>query len=278
MSAIIDEEPTITEESKERTIAQRPDTAHQLLVSGKLVTHNPKAGLNPLVDVAACLFSLMGKLKQLKSYRHLGALHNELIQEINTFQTAAKAHGYSSEYIVFSRYALCTSLDDIISNTPWGAKGQWQEHSLLNTFNHGSNNQDPITQERFFVILDRLIKDPALYIDLMEFMYICLSLGFKGQYRSTEYNKTQLEQITHSLYKHIRAFRGEFSKTLSPFPLKPFTPAPSVKTRKKMPLWFIALITLSLLVTLFFIVRQQIDATSFQAYQDLTRTGKSIPL
>jgi type VI secretion system protein ImpK len=253
------------------TIAALPaktDAATQLLLSGKFVTHAAKAGLNPLVDASAYLFSIMGKLKQMKSYRHLTKLRKELIREINAFQDVAKSQGYSSEYILVTRYALCATLDDIITNTPWGAQGQWDHHTLQAAF-----NQESINQERFFVILERLVKDPNLYIDIMEFMYICLSLGFKGHYRSSEFNNNQLEQITNALYKRIRAYRGDFSKTLSPFPLKT-TAAHKHVNMKNMPAWLIVLLIASISLTLFAGMRYMLNITSTQAYQDLTRMGK----
>jgi type VI secretion system protein ImpK len=246
------------------------ETANQLLLQSKFLTHNPKSGLNPLVDAAAYLFSVMGKLKLLKSYRHLSKLRKELILEINTFQDAAKAHGYSSEYILVSRYAICATLDDIICNTPWGTQGQWDSQSLLAAF-----NQEAINQERFFVILERLVKDPNLYIDVMEFMYICLSLGFKGHYRTSDYNNNQLEQITNSLYKRIRAHRGDFSKILSPFPPKPTTSTLKPQA-KHMPLWLTVLLAVGVSLALFAGIRYMLNITSNQAYLDLTRMGKTV--
>src|SRR5258708_6591606 len=107
----------------------------QVLLPNKFITHHPKAGINPLVDSAAYLFSAIGKLKQVSSYRHLRNLHQVLVQEINTFQDTSKAHGYSSEYVLVARYALCVTFDDIIANTAWGAQGLWENHSLLATLN-----------------------------------------------------------------------------------------------------------------------------------------------
>lgn len=244
----------------------------QLLLPGKFLTHHPKFGLNPLVDAAAYLFSVIGKLKQLKSYRNLGKLHQELLQEINTFQDTAKSQGYSSEYILVSRYALCATLDDIIVNTPWGSQGQWDNHSLLATL-----NQESIQQDRFFIILDRIIKEPALYIDAMELMYICLNLGFKGSYRATEFSQNQLEQITDALYKRIRAQRGDFSKTLSPFPIKTTSTASAQKAiTKKAPIWLIILVTLCIIMGLFIGLGFLLDMISDQAYQELMHIGKSL--
>lgn len=247
------------------------EAANHLLARSKFTSHHPKAGINPLVDAGAYLFSIVGKLKQIKSYRHLNKLHKELVAEINGFQDTAKSHGYSSEYILVSRYALCATLDDVITNTPWGAQGQWDNYSLLTAF-----NQESAQQERFFIILERLIKDPGLYIDLMEFMYICLSLGFKGSYRSTEYSNNQLEQICNALYKRIRAHHGDFNKTLSPFQIKPNTAATKSQPQKKPAVGFALLTTASIILALFIGLGYLLDTISNQAYQELMHIGKSI--
>jgi type VI secretion system protein ImpK len=242
--------------------------ANPVLPPSKFITHHVKAGVNPLVDAAAYLFSVTGKLKQLKTYRHLSKLNKELVTEINTFQDAAKAQGYSSEYILVSRYALCATLDDIITNTPWGSQGQWDNHSLLAVF-----NQESLNHERFFMILERIMKDSSLYIDLMEFMYICLSLGFKGNYRSTEFSQNQIEQITHSLYRHIRAHHGDFNKSLSPYPFR----APTAKTpTKKAPVLLVLLLTATVILSLFIGLSYMLDAISNQAYKELMHIGKSL--
>lgn len=245
------------------------ETAALLLTRSKFIAHHPKAGINPLVDSAAYLFSIIGRLKQIKSYRYLNKLHQELVSEINTFQDTAKARGYSSEYILVSRYALCATIDDIITNTSWGSQGQWDNYSLLNTFNQESGQQ-----ERFFVILERLIKDPSLYIDLMELMYLCLSLGFKGSYRSTEFSNMQLEQICNALYKRIRAHHGDFNKTLSPFPTKATGMVKSLQ--KKPAIIFPVLITASIILAIFIGLSYLLDTVANQAHQELAHIGKFI--
>ena len=256
-------------ESKEdAAIITSAEAANHLLARSKFIAHHPKAGINPLVDSAAYLFSIIGKLKLIKSYRHLNKLHKELVAEVNAFQDAAKSHGYSSEYMLVSRYALCATLDDVITNTPWGAQGQWDNYSLLVAF-----NQESAAQERFFIILERLIKDPGLYIDLMEFMYLCLSLGFKGSYRSTEFTSNQLEQISNALYKRIRAHHGDFNKTLSPYQVKPTAKLP---IQKKSSVSFALLMTASIILALFIGLGYLLDTISNQAYQELMHIGKSI--
>lgn len=272
------QEPTLYQ----KRVSKTPDVAElaarvtqhassALIIPSQFVTHSPKAGLNPLADTSAYLFSIIGKLKPLKTYRHLNKLHEELVQEINHFQDAAKTLGYSSDYILASRFSLCATLDDIIMNTAWGGQGHWEPFSLLKIF-----HQDAPDPERFFLILDRISKDPAHYIDVMELMYICLSLGFKGPYRTTEFGNHQLEQITHALYKKIRSFRGDFSKTLSPFPIKAHAPSAKPST-KKISLLATTLTTASIIMAIFIGLSYLLDTLSNQTYQELMHIGKSTP-
>lgn len=197
-----------------------PNPTTQLLLSCKPLIHRTESGLNPLVDAAAYLFSIMGKLKYLKSYKNLDQLHTELVEEIKNFQATIEPYHYHKdhldEYLPVSCYALCITLDDIIATTPWGGQGKWDAHRLVMSF-----NQEELSHESFLIILERLVRDPNIYIDMMEFLYICLSLGFKCHYNASEFGHEQLEQITNSLYKRIRTHRGNFNKALSPYSIKP---------------------------------------------------------
>lgn len=268
-------QPPLTNEAEKPPFALTKNTKqpepqhHQHWLHRQCISHSPKVGLNPLVDAAAYLFSIIGKLKHLKSYGNLNQLHRELVTEISTFQDTVKAEGYSSEYLLVSRYTMCATLDDIISNTPWGGQGRWDPYSMLALF-----NQETTQQERFYLILERIIKDPKLYIDLMELMYICLSLGYKGTYSATEFSNNQLEKITHALYKRIRAHNGDYSKTLSPFPIR----APQSKTETAAPkisYGYLLFITASIIMILFIGLGYLLDAISNQAYQELMHIGKS---
>jgi type VI secretion system protein ImpK len=221
----------------------------QLLLSSKLIPHTPDAGLNPLVDFAAYLFSLMGKLKHIKTYRNLSKLRDELIHEIGKFQENANAFFYNTEYVTeyipVACYAICLTIDDIISETPWGNGGRWEKYSLLTAY-----NQDSISRESFFIILERLVSDPEQYIDVMEFMYLCLSFGFKGQTTRAIFNHEQLKHIVNSLYKRIRAYRGDFTKTLSPYSIKPRAAKPE-PTRKKIPVWAVIAASAALILVMY---------------------------
>lgn len=256
------------------TAVSRINPSHSstsLLLPNRVMMHHPKAGLNPLVDAAGYLFSILGKLKRTKSYRQLSKLQVEFVQEVNLFQETAKHHGYNAEYIIVCRYVICAVIDDIIAHTHWGSQGVWANYSLLAAF-----NQDIAHQDKFFSIMERAIKDPSHYIDLMELMYISLSMGYKGQYRATEHSQYQLEQIINNLYKHIRAYRGSFSKTLSPTPLK--TTKSSVKTviQNKTSAWFIFFVTACVVMAIFVSLGYLMDVISNEAYKNISQIQNSV--
>lgn len=240
----------------------------QLLVQHGIINHHPKAGINPIVDAAGYLFSLLGNIKQLFSYKHIGKLQKELLQEVSHFQDAIKTLNYNSEYVLVCRYILCATFDDIISSTNWGRLAGADAFSLLTAL-----QQDPHHHDKFFNILERTLKEPALYIDLMELIYICLSFGYKGQYRATEHHHFQLEQITHQLYKHIRAYRGGFSKSLSPTPLKPGrgSSTQSMPDTHSSPL-FILFVATCIVMIIFISLGYLMDLISNEAYKNISTT------
>jgi type VI secretion system protein ImpK len=185
-------------------------------IAKTLLSHHTTAGLNPIVDAAANLFTMLGQLKKIDHHHNLAKLQQELIKQIQSFQHSAKEQGYSSEQILLGRYALCATYDDVIKNQSWGANGLWDKYSLLDNF-----HPDHALPERFFIILDRLTKDPGLFIDILELMYICLSLGFCGPYRlklanNEEQPHKKLLAIMTKAYQVIRVYRGEFNTLLAP--------------------------------------------------------------
>jgi type IV/VI secretion system ImpK/VasF family protein len=194
----------------------------QFLFSGKMGSHLPESGLNPLVDASAYLFFLIGKIKRVKEHHDLARLHHELITEVREFQERILACHYSdkclSEYIPTATFALCVTLDELISETSWGGEGRWREFSILSAI-----YPEMPSQEGFLLILERLILDPDVYIDVMEFMYICLSFGFKcrSEVSSFALKHDQHVYITNALYKFIQSYRGNATAALSPYPIKP---------------------------------------------------------
>jgi type VI secretion system protein ImpK len=232
--------------------------------SAEAAIHHPKAGLNPLADAASSLFTAIGGLKQIQSCQQWKDLQQELIKTVTTFQETITQLGYQPEYVIVCRYVMCATIDDIINNTNWGNAGQWEPYALIPTL-----NQENTREDKFFTILERAIQEPAHYIDLMELMYLCLSMGYKGQYRVTDQNQYELEHITHALYKHIRAYRGGFSKTLSPTPLKMTRPNAKQAIDNGLSTGLILLISLCVIMVLFITLGYLTETLSNEAFKNI---------
>ncbi|MFK5914340.1 MAG: type IVB secretion system protein IcmH/DotU [Woeseiaceae bacterium] len=168
-------------------------------------------GLNPLVNTASTLIAVFEKTHKSMSHSNVGGLHQRLVNEIKTFETKAKELGIKPEIILSARYVLCTVLDEAVLNTPWGAESAWTQRTLLSLFHNETSGG-----EKFFLILDRMRDMPAENIEILELIYIFISLGYEGKYRVVQRGKEALEQIRDELFRIIRNQRGEYERSLSP--------------------------------------------------------------
>jgi type VI secretion system protein ImpK len=212
----------------------------------------------------------MGQLATTEDFRHLGKLHKELLHEIHAFENTVKVHQYNAEYVQVCIYVICAVFDDLISRTEWG-KDKWETFSLLTEFNLDKNHH-----ERFFSILEHAIQEPEHYIDLMELMYICLSMGYCGQYQNNGQDQAHLEQITNSLYKYIRAYRGNVSKLLSPAPLKPPKMAAPVIPDSDISHWTVILFTACVIMIVFIGLGYLMEMISNEAISKFTDVQKTV--
>ena len=165
-------------------------------------------GLNPFISLAKPIFIHIDRLLHTYDLGDVGNVHVLLIEEIEAFtQNAAKENIDSSEVLV-ARYLLCTFLDELICTTHWGKNNDWARDSLLGHF-----YRETYGGEKFFQLLTKLLASPANNIHLLEFMYVCISLGFEGKYRIQTRGKMELDAIRENLYKQIKTVHGRQSQT-----------------------------------------------------------------
>lgn len=175
-----------------------------------LPPHVQTAGLNPLVGAANPLFARVAPLRAMMAHPDVEALRVQLIQEIRAFESAARRALVEQAQIAAGRYALCTLLDETISSTPWGGGGVWASRSLLVAFHNEASGG-----EKFFLILNRLARDPQPNLPALEFMYLCLALGMEGRYRVIEGGRDQLAVLRERLQQLIAQQHTPVEHTLS---------------------------------------------------------------
>jgi type VI secretion system protein ImpK len=167
-------------------------------------------GANPLLQAATPLLVLAGRLRTALSHPDISGLRRQVLEQIRQFEDGARAGGVPPETVVAARYALCAALDEAVLSTPWGTQSEWAAQTLLVQL-----HREAWGGEKFFDMLERISRDPARHIDLMELQYACIALGFKGKFQVLESGQARLDEIQHELFRSIRAFRGTTESELS---------------------------------------------------------------
>jgi type VI secretion system protein ImpK len=200
--------------------------------------------MSPILRAASPLLALGVRLRNTLSHPDPSRLLAHVAQEIRAFEERASASGMRREDVMIARYCLCTFLDECALSTPWGATSAWSQQSLLSTF-HG----ETWGGEKFFSVLERMLREPAGHVDLIELLAVILSLGFQGQYRIAERGQAKLADVQAQAIRTVRAQRGEFERDLSPH-WRGATDI-GVPLARYLPVWVCAAAAASLLLALY---------------------------
>ncbi|MCB5205269.1 type IVB secretion system protein IcmH/DotU [Neorhizobium sp. T786] len=178
-----------------RAIRARTDQAFSFAMRG--------GALNSLVDSTAELLALVLRVSDLGQYDDVDELHKRCRHEIEAVELETHRLGYDRVTVLALRYCLCSVIDEAVMNSPWGQVSSWSERSLLALF-----HDETWGGEKFFVILERLMMEPSRYLQIIEFLYLCLCLGYEGRYRPVHNGRAQLEALIKEVHDVIRKERG----------------------------------------------------------------------
>ena len=169
-----------------------------------------KTGEFPSYMYGTSLHSLLGRLRETPSHPDPAALKSSIIEKFRIFERRAEDLGVDKETIFWTRYILCTTIDETVLTTPWGNQSLWRDQSLL-----VSLHNEAWGGEKFFQLLQKLLQNPTKNIELLEVMYICLSFGFEGRFRPLPDGYAQLQTLRDNLYRTIRNHHEEYERDLS---------------------------------------------------------------
>lgn len=208
---------------------------------------------NPILQAAAPLLTLASHLQSVVQQANINQLRQQAVQEIRALEDRLSRAGVLSEDALVARYVLCTFVDSAVSNTPWGAQGGWSGQSLLVMF-----HKEVSGGEKFFQIVDRVRSNPRRYIDLIEVLYVCLALGYEGQYRQDPSGPARLVELQHDLFRIMRDTRQPRDEPLSP-------QWQGIQDRRNpviryVPWWIVAAAALAVLTLAFFFYQTRLRA------------------
>jgi type VI secretion system protein ImpK len=254
----------------ERTGAARGDAAARHADPTSL--QGLATGLNPILASAGTLITLIAQLKNTANHPDPTGLFRDVSNELREFEATAQAKGEPTNTVLAARFILCTVIDEMVLNTPWGSRSPWMTQTLLSTF-HNENWGG----EKVFELLDRLLQDPIRNLHLLELIYVCISLGFEGKYRQMrERGRLLLSELRAHLYETIRSQRARPELALSPH----WEGAQSrrLPLARYLPLWVLGSATVGVLVFAYLGFALAINGAAEEAFGDVVTLADDIAL
>ncbi|MBV9931855.1 MAG: type IVB secretion system protein IcmH/DotU [Alphaproteobacteria bacterium] len=172
----------------------------------------PRSVRNLLLTEAGPVLALAAGMRAGRVRMPLPQFHRQASRAIAAFEAAVAPH-FPQETRQRAKYALCATIDDIAQNLPgFGADGaEWARRSLVVKF-----FRENIGGDRFWQLVDDMLRYPADNRDLIELYHACLASGFEGRFRVMPDGRRRLHEIMSRLngaLDHVRS--------LSPVELSP---------------------------------------------------------
>jgi len=115
----------------------------------------------------------------------------------------AMKRGYAADHTIESDFAVVAFLDEVLLSSKDPARDAWAQKPLLEELFNVST-----AGELFFARIEKLQQraDTAELADILEVYYLCILLGFEGQYATS--NKTEVHILAGRLRQRIERIRG----------------------------------------------------------------------
>lgn len=166
--------------------------------------------INPLIDAATPLIGMALRVRRMTCCETIDVIYKHAVEEVKAIEVELTESGYEHAVILAYRYIFCSFIDETVMSTSWGADSVWAGHSLLTRFHN-----ETWGGEKVFTILSRLENEPSRYKDLLEFIYLCLSLGFEGRYRVMPHGREEYEKIINRLFLMLQRLEDKEPQDLT---------------------------------------------------------------
>ncbi|MBE7446417.1 MAG: DotU family type IV/VI secretion system protein [Planctomycetia bacterium] len=110
----------------------------------------------------------------------------DILRLLTQSENCLKNDFFSREDYDHARFVICAWVDEVILNSAWVQKNQWQKEQLQRIYYHTADAGEEV--------FERLNTLGLHQREVREVYYLCLALGFKGRYchKSDEYLLEQL--------------------------------------------------------------------------------------
>ncbi|CAH1558298.1 type VI secretion system protein TssL, long form [Vibrio rotiferianus] len=248
--------PTTKEVSSDSTIVLSSNAEH--INNDSIVAY----GSNPVLAEANGILSIVAQIRATATHSDIHHLKESLAQKLRDYENRLRQQEVSLETIDIARYSLCCVIDEAVLNTNWGGQSAWSHDSLLSSFYSSSKGG-----EAFYENLKKCMDTAESNLDLLELMFVCMSLGFVGQYRleqnGLESHRRLRKQVTSILKNFGRCNNIEWA----------YDPTESVtsgsQSAESAPIWVLCSVTAAILVCVFMYFNHALNAASNKTFSNL---------
>lgn len=152
---------------------------------------------NKLLDLSLPILLLATRLSK------ISALNNEYIADIKeTFanqvlaisSTLSAMRCYEESDLIKMRYCLCVFIDEMLLRNESILNSQFARNTLtIRLFD------EMLGGDKFYGIAGQYMLNPSKYKDMLEFIYTCLILGYKGKYANQEQGEEKLIHLCNDI-------------------------------------------------------------------------------
>lgn len=209
---------------------------------------------NRILFLALPLLQAGLHLRATRQPAELTTLRDGLERSVRDFESRMREEGVDEQTRLLASYIVCTFIDDQASSTPWGGL-DWVGDSMQVRV-----HRDTLGGDKVFALADVFMKSPEKYIDLIELMHVCVSLGLRGRYGLVADGERSLETIRRNLHEVIRRTRAPSERSLA-IAVNTLAAAPAAASAT-VPLWVGAAACLALLLGVFGALRWSLNVQS----------------
>ncbi len=155
--------------------------------------------LNPVVNNSMSLILLAKSISESQHYveTEISEFRTNFINDILSISAKLSTlNKYDEQDITRFRYCLCVFIDEMVMRNPSFMDSFYSSSSLSIRF-----FKEPSGGNKFFGIMDKWLENPAKHRDMLEFIYVCLILGYQGKFSVEE----ECEQKLYLLMENIAA-------------------------------------------------------------------------
>ncbi|MBI3595521.1 MAG: DotU family type IV/VI secretion system protein [Nitrospirae bacterium] len=212
-----------------------------------------------LPDLFADLFILATHVKNARDLGHSETLRLRIIEMFEAVDRKGKNLGIPGETLQQARYAMAAFLDEMILSSSWPNKEQWSARPLQYEF-----FREQVAGVEFFNRLEAIRRAYPANADLLEVYYLCLILGFEGQYKI--HGTEKLKGLVEDLSREIQSRRGEVPH-LSPHGKRSDELIEMVK--RELPSWIVVVSCVAVVFFFYIILSFMMNYDASEAVRDL---------